>query len=262
MKAARIIVAVYSLAILLLHPTLPSLAGWPAVFWKPIPRTLLLRFGYFRLNETLEWILFGMLLLAIVAVMFGVLLRFTAFAAGLLLYHFAPLGAMLAAGDWIGMGGLTVPTIFMFALWAADENDCWPVTLAQLFIALSFLLSGMSKMLYTSWRWYTGPNIRQLALAYWSLSPRPAALWLATHEWAAWCVALGSAALDLLFIFAVFYKPARWVVIPLAIAALIVRSAVFGLHWLAAPLLLLFIVDWRQCAESPWIRSSSRGPAA
>jgi len=251
MKAARIIVAAYSLWILLSHPTLPSVVGWPAVFWKPIPRTLLLRFGYFGLHEALEWILFVLLLILLIAVMSGFGLRCTAFGAGLLLYHFAPLDSLLAAGDFITMGGLTVPTIFMFAMWAADDGDCWPITLAQLFIAFSFLLSGITKILYTSWRWYTGPNIRQLALTYWSLAPRPAALWLSTHEWAAWCVAIGSAALDALFIVAVFYKPARWIVLPLAIAALIVRSAVFGLHWLAAPLLLLFIVDLRACAESP-----------
>ena len=260
MKLARIIVAAYSLWILLAHPTLPSVAGWPAVFWKPVPRTLLFRFGYFRMSEPLEWILFAALLIALVAVMFGVALRFTAFAAGLLLYHFAPLDAMLSAGDFIGMGGLTVPVIFMFALWAADENDCWPITLAQLFIALSFLTSGITKILYTSWRWYTGPNIRQIALTYWSLSPRPAALWLAQHDWAAWCVAIGSAALDALFIVAVFYRPSRWVVLPLALVALVVRSLVFGLNWLAAPLLLLFIVDLRACAESPESSTASNAP--
>jgi len=251
MKAARIIVAADALWIVLSRPDLPSIARWPAVFWKTIPRTLLVRFGYFGLHPALEWILFALLILVLVAVMFGFALRFTAFAAGVLLYHFAPLASLLAAGDFIGMGGLTVPTFFMFALWAAEPGDRWPLKLAQLLLALSFLMSGITKVLYTSWRWYTGPNIRQLALTYWSLGSQPAALWLGTHETAAWIVALGSLALDALFVFAVVSKRMRWIVLPLAVAALIVRSVVFGLHWLAAPLVLLFIVDWWPCAESP-----------
>jgi len=241
--AARVIVAAHSLWILGSHPNLPSVIGWPAAFWKPIPRLLLIRFGYFGLNDRVEWTLFILLLCFLVAVMFGVAIRVTAFAAGLLLYHFGPLDSLLASGDFTSMGGLTVPTIFMFALWAADRNDRWPVTLAQLFLALSFFLSGVTKLSYVGWRWYTGSNIQQMALTYWSLSPRPAALWLAKHAWAAWSVAIGSASLDALFIVAVFSKSARWIAIPLAVVALIVRSTVFGLHWLSAPLLLLFI-DW------------------
>ena len=251
MKAARIIVALYSLWILLSHPRLPSVAGWPAVFWKAVPHTLLLRFAYFRLNEALEWILFAALLLVLVAVLFGLALRYSAFAAGLLLYHVAPLDALLSSGDLVGLGGLTVPTFFFFALWAADFRDRWPLMLAQFLLGASFFFSGVTKLTYVGWRWYTPSNIAQTALTSWSLSGRPAALWIASHASACWAIAIGSALLDAFFVVAFASRPIRWVVVPLAVVATVVRSLAFGVHWLAAPLLLLFIVDLRQCAESP-----------
>ncbi len=243
LAAARVIVTAYALWILLSNPTLPAVMGWPGAFWSPIPRTLLIRFGYFGTREKVEWMLFALLVCCLVAVMFGFAIRITAFAAGLLLYHFAPLDSLLAYGDLISMGGLTIPTIFLLALWAADRDERWPVTLAQFLLAASFLLSGVTKLRYVGPSWYTASNLQQMALTYWSLCARPAALWIASHSAAAWGVAVGSAALDSLFVVAVFAKPVRWIVMPLAIAALVIRSAAFGIHWVAAPLILLFI-DW------------------
>ena len=245
MKSARVIVAAYSLWILLSHPFLPSVAGWPDVFWRQVPRTLLVRFGYIGLHPWIEWLLFALLIVCLVAVLCGAAIRITAFAAGLLLYHFAPLDSMLAAGDFIGMGGLTVPTLFCFALWAADREAQWPVAFAQFLLGLSFLFGGITKLTYVGWRWYTASNIQQTALTSWSLSGRPAALWLASHSGAAWVAAIGSATLDALFVFAFASRPIRWIVVPLAIVALVVRSAVFGIHWLPAPLLLVFF-DWQR----------------
>jgi len=248
--ATRVFVAAYSIWILASNPDLPSVVGWPVSFWRPIHRTILLRFGYFGLHSGVEWILFVLLGLLLVAVMFGVTIRVTAFAAGMLLYHFAPLDSLLASGDFITMGGLTVPTVMMFAIWAADRGNNaessdyrWPVVLGQLLLAMSFLLGGITKLRYVGWNWYTGANVSQLALATWSFSGRQAALWIATHVSAAWIVALGSAVLDWLFVPAVLSRRARWVVLPLALIALAVRSVAFGVHWLAAPLLLLF-ADW------------------
>jgi len=240
---ARVIVCAQSLWILISHPNLPSVVGWPKEFWKPIPRSLLVRFGYFGLHEPLEWILFVLLLSLLAAVMFGFAIRITAFAAGALLYHFAPLDSLLASGDFASMSGLTVSTFFLFAIWAADRDERWPITLAQLLLALSFLLNGITKLRYVGWTWYTGSNIQQAAMTSWTLSGRPAAIWIASHASAAWAIAVGSAALDALFIVAVFSTKMRWIVVPLALVALVVRSVVFGIHWLAAPLLLLFI-DW------------------
>jgi len=249
--ATRVIVACFALWILASRPDLPSATAWPLEFWMPLPRMLLFRFGYFGLHPGIEWVLYGLLWLSLVAVIAGFHTRVTAFAAGLLLYHFAPLESILTIDDFTTMGGLTVPTIAMFAIGAAEPADRpaestdyrWPVVLTQLLVALSFLLSGITKLTYVGWRWYTPSNIAQAALTYWSLSGRPAALWIATHSYAAWLVALGSAALDSLFVVAVFWRPARWIVVPLAIVAAVVRSAAFGTHWLALPLLLLF-VDW------------------
>jgi hypothetical protein len=240
--ALRVIVAAHSLWILTARPDLPAVVAWPVAFWRPIPASLFLRFGYFGFHPEVEWILFGLLMLVLIAVLFGFAIRVTAFAAGLLLYHFAPLDSLLASGDFISMSGLTVPTVAMFGIWAADEYR-WPVVLSRLLLALSFFLSGITKLTYVGLSWYGASNIRQAALTAWSLSGRPVAFWIATHTWAAWAIGIGSASLDALFLVAVFSRRVRWIVIPLALVALVVRSLAFGVHWLAAPLLLLF-VDW------------------
>lgn len=247
MRPLRVIVAAHALWIVLSNPALPSVVAWPRAFWNPIPRNLLLRFGYFGLHETLEWILFALMIVCLVAVVFGIAMRVTAFAAGLLLYHFAPLDSLLAWGDFIQMGGLTVATLAMFAMWAAGEDESaeWPLVFSRLLIGMSFLLSGTTKLREVGPRWYSGSMIEQMALTNWSLSGRTGALWIASHPAAAWAVGIGSALLDVLFIFAVFSKPVRWIVIPLAIAGLVVRSLAFGIHWLAAPLLLLFVAGER-----------------
>ncbi len=250
--ALRVIVAAHSLWIIASRPDLPALLDWPDAFWRPIPASLLLRLGYFGLHPAVEWVLFGLLWLSLISVLFGFAIRVTAFAAGLLLYHFAPLDALLASGDFIGMSGLTVPTVAMFAIWAAEEYR-WPVVLSQLLLAMSFFLSGVTKLTYVGLSWYGPSNIRQAAVTAWSLSGRPLALWVATHSWAAWMIGIGSACLDALFLFAVFSRRVRWIVVPLALIALVLRSLAFGVHWLAAPLLLLFVDwDWLVGRYSAW----------
>lgn len=211
----------------------------------------------------MEWILYGVLFLLLIAVLVGFQIRVSALAAGLLVYHFAPLDSLLAIGDFISMSGLTIPTLMLFIIWAVDATASespdyrWPVRLAQLLLAFGFFLSGVMKLRYVGWSWYTGANVRQLALATWSLSARPAAIWLATHSAAAWVVAIGSALLDSLVIAAVFWRPLRWIVLVMAVVALPVRSIVFGYHGLAGPLLLVF-VDWdlvrSRCVDRGFLR--------
>jgi hypothetical protein len=246
----RIIVASHALWIMASRPDLPSVVSWPDAFWAPIGRRLLLRFFYFGLHPLLERILYVALLIALVGVILGFGIRITALAAGFLLYHFAPLDALLASGDFVSMGGLTIPTIAMFLIWAVDRAEAaessdyrWPVVLCQLLLASSFLLSGIMKLSYVGLHWYTASNIGQAALTNWSLSGRPAALWVSSSTLAAWAIAIGSAVLDVLFVPAVFSSRIRWIALPLALVATLVRKAVFGVFWLAAPLLLLFI-DW------------------
>jgi hypothetical protein len=261
--ATRVIIAGHSLWILASRPDLPSVVTWPPEFWNPLPRNLLIRFGYFGLYPTMEWILYGTLVLLLLAVLLGFQLRITAFTAGLLLYHFAPLDSLLASGDFVSMSGLTIPTLMLFLIWTVDAAAVaspdyrWPVVIGQFLLGISFFFSGVIKLRNVGWDWYTGENIRQLALATWSLSGRPAALWLATHLSVSWLVAIGSALLDSLFIVAVFSSRLRWFILPLALIALPLRSAIFGYHWLAAPMLLLFL-DWdyicSRCAERRFLR--------
>lgn len=254
----RIIVAAQALWIVASRWQLPTVVGWSPDLWRFVPRRLLYRFGYFVLNPAVEWMLYALLVLSILCVLFGLWIRSTAFVGGVLLFHFAPLQSLLASGDFISMTGLTVSTLAMFVIWAAEgsEEYRWPVVFAQLFLSISFLLSGVMKLRYVGLRWYTGSNLSQIALTSWSLSDRPAALWIANHPMVSWMVALGSATLDGLFVFAVFSRPLRWIVVPLAIVAAAVRSAAFGYHWLAMPLLLLF-VDWDRV-----VARLRRGPVA
>jgi hypothetical protein len=249
--AARIIVAAQALWILLSRPDLPSLTGWPREFWSPLGRPLLLRFGYFVLQPAGEWIAFVALLLLLVCVAAGVRTRDTALCAGLLLYHFAPLDDILIYADLSGLNGLTVPVFALFIIAAADWRSSspksseyrWPVVLIQLLFALSILLAGVSKMLHSGPQWYTADSIRSFAAASWAFAQRPYALKIATGSRLPLAIAAGSAILDFSFVFMLFSRPLRWFVIPLALAGLLVRSSAFGLHWLAAPLLLLF-VNW------------------
>ncbi len=251
--AARVIVSGVALWILLSRPQLPSAVAWPHEFWSGLPKLLLVRFGYFGQKAVEEWILYVVLCILLVAVMFGTQLRFTAFAAGLLLYHFAPLDEMFIQAEFAGVGGLTLPTIGMFILAATDtpKRDAessghrWPVAMLQLILALSVLLPGIAKLRYSGISWYTGANLQRIALTMSWLGDRPLARLIEGNLALAWAIAIGSAILDFGFVMVLVSRRARLFFVPLSIIGLIVRSAAFGCHWLAAPMLLLF-ADWER----------------
>jgi hypothetical protein len=252
MIATRVIVAGTALWIVLSRPDLPSVVDWPSEFWGPLNRLVLLRFGYFGFGSATEWFLYVALILLLVAVMFGVGTRVTALLAGILLYHFAPLEELLIYADLTGLSGLTAPTFGLLILSAANPpaqeetspEYRWPVVLIQFIFAISILLAGVSKLTNSGPAWYTSSSIQAFAAAMWSFAQRPFAFRIATSAILPALIAAGSAILDYAFIFMVFSRRVRYFVIPLALAGLGVRSAAFGCHWLAAPLLLLFI-DWK-----------------
>ena len=177
--------------------------------------------------------------------------------------HLAPLETLFyTPSPWAK--GLTLPVLGLITLALAPCGDAlalrperrpdrepweygWALRLAQLFVAQPYLFSGWAKLMHAGWAWAGAENIRAWLL----LSNqddqlvvfRSAGLWIADRP--ALCLAMGAAALafDLLFVASVFWRRARWVLVPAAFAfhagVLLTQNYAF----LSAPLLLVY-VDW------------------
>ena len=212
----------------------------------------LLRFGIGVLPATFEWIFFCALLVLLPLAALNIVPRVSSLAASLLLYHFAPFEQLLVWTSFTSLGGLTLPmlalAIFAFARtprWrdAPSWEYRWPIVLVQLLLSLQYLLPGLVKLHVSGFRWFGPENIAKE-------TTRIAAVWqpdwsqlIITNRSIAAGVGAFALAIQLLFPLAVFFRRARWILIPAAFVAHVFRAKMWGLYFLSIPLLLLF-VDW------------------
>ena len=266
LAAARVVLALQALWILLSRD-LPALSALPPAFWSAVPAGARWRYLVFAGHQRLEVVLQAIALLALLGVVLGVGARACCFAAGLLLYHLAPLETLFyTASPWAA--GLTVPVLGLLVLAAAPCADAlalrpsrpragprdygWALRLVRLFAAEAYLFSGWAKLRAAGLSWASAANIRAWLLL--SNQDDQLAVFTGPGLWIAdrplLCALMGAAALllDLGFVAAVFWRRGRPWLVALAAAFHLGILVTQNYAFLGAPLLLLF-VDWEGWAR-------------
>ncbi len=214
-----------------------------------------MRFGIFRFQdspvvEQTAWIL---LHVALVAALFGIAPRLSCLLSALLLYHFAPFEGLLPGFvDLAGLTGLTLPMLGLLILafaeiphrsapWSPEYR--WPLVLLQLILAFHYVNAGLGKMHWAGFAWYTSENVRILAGVFWGFNKPSLALMVLDRPWIAGAIGVCTFLLEFLFPLAIISRRARWVILPAAAVAVVLRIHVFGFFTLSFPLLLLFL-NW------------------
>jgi hypothetical protein len=250
---ARALVCSNALWILLSRPDLPHVLAWPEAFWVHVPPFVRWRFLDFGLPLPAEAALYGLACLALVSTLLGFLPRISALAAAVLLYHFAPLESVFSIHTGPHFRGLTVPILALFLLafaetprlGAAPSSEFrWPLVLVRLEFAFSYLFAGVAKLLLVGWSWASAANIQGLVLSMALPGAEPPwAAAAAASQAACWAIGIGGMLMDFAVVGAVLRPRAALLLVPVLLVAHFAIRMVFGVLFLAQPLLFVFL-DW------------------
>jgi lysophospholipase L1-like esterase len=252
LAAARTILCLQALWILLSRPDLPDLARWPEEFWILAGRFLPLRFGMGLLPPAAEQVLFAVLHGTLLAALFGLRPRAASLASAALLYHFAPFEEAIAGLPHTAFGGLTLPALGLCVLGLAEDprrlreaspEARWPFALIQLLFVLGYFFPAVAKLRFSGLSWFTAENIRYYALGNATVTGAPLALWVAARPAACAVIAGFTFLLELLSPLVV---ASAAFAMAFALAALAFHAGivlVIGYSFPSLPLLLL-LLDW------------------
>jgi hypothetical protein len=270
LQATRAVLAAQALWIAVSRTDLPALASWPRAFWSGVDPLLPVRFGIGLLPAGLEHGLFALLLVALIATLFGYRPRLSGMVAAALLYHFAPMEEVLAGLPHTSFGGLTTPVVGLCVLSFAETPRAdappssefrWPVALIRLFFSFSYLFPLLAKLRFAGPAWFTADNMRSWIMVNAPLTAAPWGPLVAASDALCWLVALTTLALELLFPLSVFSRRAALVLVPLAAAFHLGTALTLGYFFPSLPLLLLF-VEWDVIRWRPRLPSAQPGAAA
>lgn len=263
----RIVVAAHALWILLSRD-LPALSALPAPFWRGVAASARARFLLAEGHPRWESLLALLAAVSLLAVLLGLWTRVSGLAAGLLLYHLAPLETIiLTPSPYVKGFTIAVPALVVLSLapcadaWslrpkrggAAAWEYHWPVQLVRLLVAQIYLFSGWAKLVRVGFDWAAADNVRawlhffnqrDQLVVYNTLGP-----WLAERPALCFMAGAFTLALELTFVSALVSRVARRV-LPVAAAAWHV-AILFAMNiaFPYVPLLLVF-ADVRQRQES------------
>jgi hypothetical protein len=254
---ARVALALQALWIVLSRPGVKELTSWPAPFWN-VPLPLRLRFLIFPGASGLDPVLYFVLIAALVAVAFGVLPRLMMSISAILLYHFAPMEAIVGGLLYTtSLGGLTLPALGLAILAFSGvpklKNEPsseyrWPLVMIQILFAFHYVNSGLAKFHWTGLRWYSGENFGGIAATLWTLNAQPLGLTVFRTPWLASALGAATFVLEFGFPLVIVSRWARWILLPAAVIAAFLRISVFGFFFLSVPSILL-MVDWDSVAK-------------
>ena len=251
--AARALLGVNALWIVLSRSDLADLAGWPPELWAGVTAALRVRYLIPPGGAWLERAAYGVLVVSLVAAVVGVVPRLASFVAAALLYHFAPFEQILITPTGPYQGGLTLPTLGLFIVafsptprGASEPSPDyrWPLQLLRLLLAFRYLFAGIAKLTLTGLHWPSAENVEATALLLMTYEARPPwAHWLVDQPMNASLAGIGLLAFELAFVGAVFSPAAARIMTPLAVGLHLFFFETLGVFPLNAPL-LLFFVDW------------------
>jgi hypothetical protein len=261
LAALRIVVAGHALWILLSRD-LGGISGLPAEVWAGVAATARWRFLIFEGHPGLERALVLAAVLALAGAALGLMARGCCLAAGLLLYHLAPLETIvLTPSPYVKGFTLVVPALL--ALSAAPCADAlalgrrpaaaapweyaWPVRLVQVLLAQVYLFSAWGKLLRVGPAWASAVNIerwlymfnqRDQLVVFDQMGP-----WIAARPGLCLLIGVGTLALELSFASVLSWHAARRVLVPLVALWHLGIAFAMNIAFLNVPLLLAF-VDW------------------
>jgi hypothetical protein len=260
--ACRVIVALNALWIVLSRPDLPGVMRWPAAFWRNVGWPIRVRHLLVPLPDAVERTLYVLLVVALFLAILGVVPRLSCLIAAILLYRFAPLEGIFTITTGPHFRGLTIPVLVLTVLAFAKASDKdrspspdyrWPLMLARVLVAWIYVSSGIAKLRDVGLSWISAEQFQRLVQSL--ALPEYTAPWadfFAQHERLAAVAALAGFVFDFVVLIALFWPRTARVVIPAVLLSHLFIWEVFGVYFLSAPLLLLFL-PW----ESVDDRSSS-----
>lgn len=281
----RIVIAAQALWILLSRDP-AGVSALPPIIWQGVDPSYRLRFLLLPGIPGIETALWTAAIASISCVLAGYRTRAFGVIGALLLYHLAPLQALLAvAGPW--GKGLTIATLALPILACAPCEDRWSVAslrtrprdrdpqaygwavmLIRLLFAEIYFFSGLAKLRAAGLGWLSARTIGNHLLLFGLVDPAlntPVSAWLAAHPGLCLLIAIATLVFELTFIVAVFV---RWARMPLAVAALLFHIGLrvtLGFRFLNLPHLLLFVDadgrPWRLRTGEPIpeVDSATRG---
>jgi hypothetical protein len=258
---ARLLAASTALWVLLSRDR-AGVSGLGSAFWAGVPTSARWRYLLFPGHERLEDILVLLTAVLLLGTLIGIGARFCALAAGLLLYHLAPLESIVWTTSPAARG-LTLPALTLLLCGFAPSADAlapgrhvvpanswvygWPLRLLQLWLVGVYLYSGAGKLLVSGIAWASSSNLSNwLHLATQNeliaVHQRLGA-WLAGHALLAGTIGVATLVFEFGIVVALFSKRWRpW----LATAALAFHLGIYfamNITLNSWPLLLTFF-DW------------------
>jgi hypothetical protein len=266
--AARIIVALNALWLLLSRPDLPVVTSLPHGFWSHVTAAQRWRFLAFSMPSSVESVLYAVLVVALLCVLANFRVTTSAVIASVLLYRFAALEPLVSSTGLLWFQCFTHPVLFLLVIAAASGrnrsafDDRWAVGAMRGLFALYYFLCGFEKLTFAGLRWMTASNIRRLLESQEArgIFHTPLASAVASSDVLCQLIAVGTVALEILFPLVLVSRRARRILVPAALLGHAGIALALGLLFLNTPLLLLF-ADFRM-APVVWhqLRSRSRRP--
>lgn len=124
-----------------------------------------------------------------------------------------------------------------------------PIVLARVMFAFLFFGAGIAKMRHSGVRWFTSDSLAHILVRhqYPVSSHFPWVAWgvaLARHPFLCHALAFLTVAVELLFPLALFFRPARWVLVPSALGMLLTIRALMGPAFGQVLVCAVFWVPW------------------
>jgi Vitamin K-dependent gamma-carboxylase len=289
LAAVRIIVSVQALWILLSRDPAGN-SAMPHAIWQELQPEFHLRFLLVQGIPGIEFMLWILAIASIACVLVGYKTRIFGILASLLLYHIAPLQALLNATAPWGKG-LTIATLALPILacspcedrWSvarllrpAPTRDAdaygWAVMLVRLLFAQIYLFTVLARLWAVGWDWAKMETVRNHLLVFGLAEPSlntSLNAWLIAHPTVCGFLAAGTLMFELLFIVAVFVPVAR---LPLAIAGFLFHTSLMFTLGFRYPNLMHFLlfIDFNgeakpkrtpEIAEGERVRSLAEKPS-
>jgi hypothetical protein len=282
LAAARVLFSVHALWVLLSRD-LAATSALPAEFWSQVPRAELLRFLIFPGHPQLEYALTAAAAIALACAALGVLPRIACLVSALLLYHLAPLETIYWTASPY-QRGFTIDILALLTLSASRCGDalalgranqvrwspdyCWPLRLAQIYLAQTYLFSGYSKLYRVGIEWMEPENLRNWFLMFSQQDQLvrtgplfgDVGFWIAEHWWLCLVAGVYGVAVNLLFMWTVVGRRARWFFVPDALFFHVMVFFALSIFWINTPQLLVF-VNWHWVAARLGRRTAEPGAA-